>query len=517
MPVSCHSPYAERWWGFSRVSRCIALFMLLVLVSSSPLQAESNEHDALKTGVVQITARVDGRERIGTGIIVALRNDAAYIVTASHVVEGDPQPKVAFFIDSHRSFDASTRGLDSQNPKGLASLIVRGTLPAGVRALGIEAARRVKDGDAVTIIGFHQVVGVPWLVTDGKIAGRKGADLVFTGTADVGNSGGPLMLNGKVVGVVTSVAGGFGYASPSTIVLEALRGWNVPVEDRDRTGTEQSREMTGKDGAPMVLIPAGEFWMGSPDGEGDKDEHPRHRVSLDAFYLDKYEVTNTRFEQFVRDTSYRTTAEKEGKAYTLTSAGKWEEVSGAHWRKPEGGDTVFISNRAEHPVVSVSWEDAQAYCRRAAKRLPTEAEFEYATRAGSETKYWWGDESPGSRRVANVADESLKRQYSTFTIMTGYDDGAVRTAPVGSYEANPYGLHDMIGNVWEWTADWYDETYYTKSPERNPKGPSSGQYRALRGGSWGDAPGHVRSAYRTGNSPTLRIVRLGFRCAQDVQ
>ena len=183
----------------------------------------------MKTGVVQITARVGGIQRTGTGIIVALRNDAAYIVTASHVVEGDPQPQVAFFVDSYRSFDASIRGRDSQNPKGLAALIVRGPLPPGLRALGIEAAR-VKDGEGVTIIGFPRVVGVPWLVTDGKIAGRKGPELVFTGNADEGNSGGPLMINGKVVGVVTSVTGGFGYASPSTIVLETLRGWNVPVE-----------------------------------------------------------------------------------------------------------------------------------------------------------------------------------------------------------------------------------------------------------------------------------------------
>lgn len=190
----------------------------------------------------------------------------------------------------------------------------------------------------------------------------------------------------------------------------------------------------------MVLIPAGEFLMGSPDGEGDKDEHPRHRVALSAFYLDKYEVTNRLFQQFVQQTSYRTTSDQEGKAWAFTAAGKPEEVRGAHWWKPEGGETVFDSNRGEHPVVSVSWEDAQAYCRWTGKRLPTEAEFEYATRAGTETTYWWGDGYPGYRLVANIGDESAKRQYSDLIIMTGYDDGYVRTAPVGSFDANPFGL-----------------------------------------------------------------------------
>ena len=278
-----------------------------------------------------------------------------------------------------------------------------------------------------------------------------------------------------------------------------------------------AKTITGKDGATMLLIPGGTFWMGSPDGEGDGDEHPRHSVALSAFYLDKHQVTNRLFQQFVQQTGYRTTAEQEGKAYAMISAGKWKEVKGAHWRKPEGGETVFDSHRAEHPVVSVSWEDAHAYCRWAGKRLPTEAEFEYATRAGTNTKYWWGDGHPSSRLVANIADESLKRQYSDWPgpIMTGYDDGYIRTAPVGSFDANPFGLYDMTGNVWEWTADWYGEQYYEKSPQRNPKGPSSGEYCVLRGGSWGHRPGSVRSANRYRNTPTLRHDSVGFRCAQD--
>jgi formylglycine-generating enzyme len=289
----------------------------------------------------------------------------------------------------------------------------------------------------------------------------------------------------------------------------------TPEKSTAKQRAGPAKTITGKDGAPMALVPAGNFWMGSPDSGGDNDEHPRHRVVLSAFYLDRHEVTNRLFQQFVQQTSHRTTAEQEGKAWALTAAGKGEEVSGAQWRNPEGGETVFASNRENHPVVSVSWNDAEAYCRWAGKRLPTEAEFEYATRGGTETTYWWGNGNPGSHRVANIADESAKRQYSDWTIMTGYDDGYIRTASVGSFETNLFGLHDMTGNVWEWTADWYDKTYYRNSPERNPKGPPSGSYRVLRGGSWGNDPGLVRSAYRGGDTPTRRDDLFGFRCAQD--
>jgi formylglycine-generating enzyme len=288
----------------------------------------------------------------------------------------------------------------------------------------------------------------------------------------------------------------------------------APVNAEPTPIAGPAQNIVGKDGAPMVLIPAGEFWMGSSDGEGDEDEHPRHRVALSAFYLDQYEVTNRLFQQFIQQTGYRTTAEREGSAWAFVEGKGWEETKGANWQKPEAGATVFDSGRAEHPVVCVSWDDAQAYCRWAGKRLPTEAEFEYATRAGTETTYWWGDGNPGKRRVANIADESAKHLLQN--IMKGYNDGYVRTAPVGSFETNPFGLHDMTGNVWEWVGDWYDEKYYSKSPARNPTGPSSGEYRVIRGGSWLYVPVNVRSALRGGYTPPRRDGDIGFRCAQDV-
>ena len=294
-------------------------------------------------------------------------------------------------------------------------------------------------------------------------------------------------------------------------------------------------EKIGKDGAPMVLIPTGSFLMGSTKDEVDRaakdcvkefgkdqqtcegwyqSELPQHKVSIGEFYMDKYEVTNRLFQPFVQQTGHRTTAEKEGSAAAFVEGKGWENVKGANWQRPEGGTSVFQSNRGDHPVVAVSWDDAMAYCRWAGKRLPTEAEFEYGTRAGTTTKYWWGNGSPGSRRVANIADESAKTLLKN--ILTDYDDGYARTAPVGLFEANPFGLHDMTGNVAEWTADWFDEGYYNKSPNRNPQGPPSGDYRVVRGGSWNYEPDFVRSATRHWASPSTRNFSIGFRCAQDL-
>lgn len=508
--------------------------LLLVQLSCTATPSHAQSIEELKKGVVKITAQVDGKTKVGTGFIVKFDSESVYIMTAAHVISGDSQPKVQFFSRQEVSARAQVKHAESGDDEtGMALLVVRGkdNVPAGLATLPLMTVARVSGGEDIMVIGHPRGAG-DWAILKGSIAARQGRYLTVDANIDEGNSGGPIMHSGQVVGLI---GGAQRYGKGVTIgtVREYLEGHGVVLEERALPSVAKAsppssqptqptsgpaREITGKDGAPMVLIPAGEFWMGAPDGEGDKDEHPRHKVALGAFYLDKYEVTNRRFEQFVHETNHRTTAEQEGKAWALTTAGKREEVSGAHWRKPEGGETVFASNREDHPVVSVSWDDVRAYCRWAGKRLPAEAEFEYATRAGTETKYWWGNTNPGSRRVANIGDESLKRQHSDWPwlIMTGYDDGYVRTAPVGTFEANPFGLHDIIGNVWEWTADWYDENYYSQSLPRNPKGPSSGEKRVFRGGSWGHGPDDVRSAARSRFTPSDRGDGVGFRCAQDV-
>jgi formylglycine-generating enzyme required for sulfatase activity len=167
-------------------------------------------------------------------------------------------------------------------------------------------------------------------------------------------------------------------------------------------------------------------------------------------------------------------------------------------------------------VVLVSWNDAKAFCEwlsrrdRRTYRLPTEAEWEYACRARSTTRYWNGDDQEGLARIANVADGTAKQKFSDWTTITARD-GHVFTAPVGSFPANPFGLHDMHGNVWEWCADWYDSEYYENSPAADPQGPGSGSSRVLRGGSWSSAPSNGRCALRSNFTPDGRYSNDGFR------
>jgi hypothetical protein len=181
----------------------------------------------VKNGVVKITVQVEGKTRVGSGIIVKLDNDHAYIVTASHVVEGDQHPNVMFFTEPHRPFKARVLGLEGGDPRGLAALLVEGHLPDDLQALTLDQAASVNGGEPVTLIGFPRLEGTLWTVTTGTISGRKGSALSFAGIADEGNSGGPVLFQGKVVGIVTEVGQKFNYAAPAVTARYALESWGI--------------------------------------------------------------------------------------------------------------------------------------------------------------------------------------------------------------------------------------------------------------------------------------------------
>lgn len=267
----------------------------------------------------------------------------------------------------------------------------------------------------------------------------------------------------------------------------------------------------------LVRIPAGNFWMGSLPGEANRitpDEF-RHEVEIirDVF-MAKYTVTVRQFREFIRDADYRTEAERDGQGgfgYNATIKGIEGPKPHYTWRSPGWmqGD--------EHPVVNVTWNDAEAFCKwLSAKegksfRLPTEAEWEYACRAGTSTAYYSGDAVGSLEGMANLADFSFQRQLPGVPNPLPWNDGYPFTGPVGQFKPNRFGLHDMHGNVWQWCSDWYDPHYYETSPRQDPQGPIAGVDRVNRGGSFGNPPSVCRSAYRGHSTPQHRHCILGFR------
>ena len=231
--------------------------------------------------------------------------------------------------------------------------------------------------------------------------------------------------------------------------------------------------ITGHDGAPMVLVPAGEFPMGSD--EGDDDEQPIHRVFLDSVYLDTFEVTNGRFAKFVE---------------AIQSEPPWGFAD---------QETPVV--HADRPVRWVNWLEAWGYCLWAGKRLPTEAEWEKAARGTDGRVYPWGNDPPTAAHA-----------------VFGLTEGAETVSPIGNRDQgkSPYGVHDLAGNLYEWVTDWYDDAFYTTTPTSNPRGPVEGTAKVQRGGSYINQSYRLRAAFRTKGDPTEHDPHVGFRCAQDV-
>jgi sulfatase modifying factor 1 len=334
--------------------------------------------------------------------------------------------------------------------------------------------------------------------------------------------------------VLAGVAGGV--AAPAGIPT----AWNPKLNPAEPPGPAP---------AGMVWIPGGQFWMGTA-AEHMTDARPWHRVYVDGFWMEKAEVTNQEFAAFVKATGYVTVAERTPRREDYPQAlpdrlvagsvvfsppdhpvglddhyNWWSYVPGANWRHPEGPGSD-IRNRMNHPVVHIAFDDALAYCNWAGKRLPTEAEFEIASRGGLDRKrYAWGDEfMPGGKHMANTFQGHFPDKNSA-------DDGYRGTAPVGSFPANGYGLFDMAGNVWEWTSDWYRPDYYqtlaaTGEIAINPKGPADSldptepgtRKRVQRGGSFLCTDQYCARYIAGGRGkgePDTGTNHLGFRCVKE--
>jgi formylglycine-generating enzyme required for sulfatase activity len=274
--------------------------------------------------------------------------------------------------------------------------------------------------------------------------------------------------------------------SPSTSPIVTTTPTLIITATATQTLGVGSTLISDTDGMTLLYVPAGEFTMGSDSGEDD--EKPVHTVFLDAFWIDRTEITNAMYAKCVDADVCVPPASTE--SYT---------------RDRYYGNSDFD----DYPVTNVAWIMAKSYCEWANRRLPTEAEWEKAARGENALVYPWGTNFDGTR--VNFCDNNCSFNWADKSSNDGYAD----TAPVGSYSngASPYGILDMAGNVWEWVNDWYDSSYYENSPESNPQGPSTGVGRVLRGGAWADT--NVRSADRDRSVPTFALNWMGFRCAMS--
>jgi sulfatase modifying factor 1 len=287
-------------------------------------------------------------------------------------------------------------------------------------------------------------------------------------------------------------------------------------------------DQAGRPNDGMVPLPGGSFAIGSDDpwAYPDDGEGPVREISLDPFWVDIGAVSNDRFSAFVEATGFVTEAERFGWSFVfagllpddfpptqaVVQAPWWRKVDGADWRHPEGPQSS-LSGRADHPVVHVSWNDAEAYCAWAGKRLPTEAEWEFAARGGLEGKAFpWGDErEPGGEHRMNV-------WQGTFPTENTNADGFYGTAPVDAFPPNGFGLHNVTGNVWEWVADFFDAEFRRRDRGHDPRGPATGSFRVQKGGSYLCHSSYCRRyrvAARQGSSPDSSTGNVGFRCARD--
>jgi formylglycine-generating enzyme required for sulfatase activity len=440
-------------------------FVLLLLLSS-PVPAQ--DLDKAVSAVVRISGTRDGTPVRGSGFVVGLDRDKATIITASHVIEGVQQLEVTFAVDLAQSFPVGVvLGVETGSPNGLAFFQVRGALPARITALSFELESRPRLGEPLFLLGFPQMELLP-RTTQRVLAARRGTLLLIDQETGEGFSGGPVLLGGKVVGVVTDTDDQTTYAVTSLVAREALEGWGIQLGSQSSTpATSTSPQPKSVAVTPKKCIPGeerteagiafiricpGTFTMGSKNTrQGYKDEAPAHQVTLKEFWIGKTEITNEQYRDFRID--------------------------------HEGEATL--------PATGISWADAKAACEHFGGHLPTEAQWEYAARAGSKTVWSFGD------------DEKRLGEYAWY-------GNSTTPHPVGTKKPNAWGLYDMHGNVWEWVADWYGT--YLETAQNDPSGPTTGTSRIVRGGFFASGPDHLRSTFRAEFWPEIKGQNIGFRC-----
>ena len=287
-------------------------------------------------------------------------------------------------------------------------------------------------------------------------------------------------------------------------------------------GRGRVREIKNSLGMKLVFIPPGKFTMGSPESEAGREaQEVQHEVELTkGFYLGKHEVTVGEFKRFAAETKFQTDGERDGKgAFGINEAGKLSEMHAKFTWKSPGFDQTD-----NHPVVGISWSDAKAFCtwlstkEKKIYRLATEAEWEYASRAGTQTAYAFGDNPEMLAENGNGADATARARYPGWSIGIKAKDGHIFTAPVGQFKANAFGLYDMHGNVWEWCEDWYEPDIYPKDRKMDPTVPTTGKKKVQRGGGWSSDSNRLRSAARVGRDPVVyRGGYLGFRVVVEAR
>jgi sulfatase modifying factor 1 len=314
---------------------------------------------------------------------------------------------------------------------------------------------------------------------------------------------------------------------------ESIKSCCVPSRDNHSIKTEQVSIDFSRNASfdNMVKLAGGKFLMGTNDKEGfpADGEGPVREITLNPFYIDTTTVTNGQFSEFINATAYVTEAERYGWSFVFygllseednktdfqvaAQTPWWCAISGAKWNQPEGKNST-IDERMDHPVVHVSWNDAIAYCQWANKRLPTEAEWEYAARGGLvQKKFPWGDE------LIQDGEHHCNIWQGNFPDYNTLDDGYLGTAPAKSFKPNNFGLYNVAGNIWEWCNDWFSPDFHKTGKTKNPAGPLQGNARVMRGGSFlchHSYCNRYRVAARSSNTPDSTTSNIGFRCVMDV-